>query len=55
MKPETPAQRYRQEAEECQLKAKKAKNPVDQEAWQLLAADWMKLARAAEPTRTARR
>lgn len=48
MKSETPAQRYRREAEECQLKAKKAKKPVDQEAWQRLAADWMKLARGAE-------
>ena len=48
MKSETPAQRYRREAEECQLNAKKAKKPVDQEAWQRLAADWMKLARGAE-------
>jgi len=48
MKSETPAQRYRREAEECQLKAKKAKKAVDQEAWQRLAADWMKLARGAE-------
>jgi hypothetical protein len=48
MKSETPAQRYRREAEECQLKAKTAKKAVDQEAWQRLAADWMKLARGAE-------
>ena len=48
MKLETTAQRYRREAEDCQLKAKKTKNPVDQEAWWRLAEDWMKLAQGEE-------
>jgi hypothetical protein len=50
MKSQTAAQRYRREAEECELKAKRAVNWVDQEAWLRLAIDWKKLARAAEQT-----
>ena len=47
MKSETPAQRYRREAAECELSAKKATDRADQEAWQRLAEDWTKLARGA--------
>jgi len=50
MKSQTAAQRYRREAEECELKAKRAEKWVDQEAWLRLAVDWKKLARAAEQT-----
>jgi hypothetical protein len=50
MKSQTAAQRYRREAEECELKAKRAEKWVDQEAWLRLAIDWKKLARAAEQT-----
>jgi hypothetical protein len=48
MKRETPAQRYRRAAEECQLNAEKAERSADREAWLRLAADWTKLAQAAE-------
>ncbi len=48
MKLETPAQRYRHEAAECEVNAEKATNGVDREAWQRLAEDWMKVARGAE-------
>jgi hypothetical protein len=48
MKSETPAQRYRREAEDCQLSAAKAVRTVDREAWLRLAADWTKLAESAE-------
>jgi hypothetical protein len=50
MKSQTAAQRYRREAEECELKARRAEKWVDQEAWLRLAIDWKKLARAAEQT-----
>jgi hypothetical protein len=52
MKSQTAAQRYRREAGECELKAKRAEKWVDQEAWLRLAVDWKKLARAAEQTST---
>jgi hypothetical protein len=48
MKLETPAQRYRRVAAECELSAKKATNGADQDAWQRLAEDWTKLAQGAE-------
>jgi hypothetical protein len=48
MKSETPAQRYRREAEECQRNAKRAMRATDREAWLRLAADWAKLAQSAE-------
>jgi len=48
MKPEAPAQRYRREADECQLNARKAMRTADREAWLKLAADWRKLAESAE-------
>jgi hypothetical protein len=48
MKSETPAQRYRREAEECELNAQRAMRTADREAWLRLAADWMKLAESAE-------
>jgi pyruvate/2-oxoglutarate/acetoin dehydrogenase E1 component len=44
MKLETPAQRYRREAAECELNAEKATNGIDRVAWQRLADDWTKLA-----------
>jgi hypothetical protein len=45
---ETNAQRFRQKAEECLSYADKAANPLDKEAWSELAAEWLKLAEAAE-------
>ena len=48
MMPETPAAKYRREAEACRLKANEATNSVDRQAWQQLAADWTKLARSSE-------
>jgi hypothetical protein len=47
MKLETPAQRYRREAAECELNAQHAMNGIDREAWQRLAEDWTKLAHGA--------
>jgi hypothetical protein len=47
-KSETPAQRYRRQAEECRLQAKKAMRTVDREAWLRLAADWTRLARSTD-------
>jgi hypothetical protein len=46
--PETPAEKYRREAEACCLKGEEATNSVDKQAWQQLAADWTKLARCAD-------
>ena len=48
MMPETPAAKYRREAEACRLKANEATNSVDRQAWQQLATDWTKLARSTE-------
>ena len=48
MNRETPAQRYRREAEECELHAHKAIKAADRAAWLKLAADWTKLAESAE-------
>jgi hypothetical protein len=48
MKLETPAQRYRRQAAECEVNAKNAANGTDREAWQRLAQDWSKLAQGAE-------
>jgi len=48
MKLETPAQRYRREAAECEHHAEKATNGADRKAWQSLAEDWTKLALGAE-------
>jgi hypothetical protein len=47
MKVETPAQRYRRQAAECEQKAEKA-NGADRTAWQRLAEDWTRLAQGAE-------
>ena len=48
MKSETPAQRYRREAEECKRNAEKSMNGADREAWSRLAEDWTRLALGAE-------
>jgi len=48
MRSETPQDRYRREAVECELNAEKATNAVDRLAWKCLAEDWMELARGAE-------
>ena len=48
MKSEAPAQRYRRQAEECQLNAQRAIRAADRDAWLKLAADWTKLAESAE-------
>jgi hypothetical protein len=45
---ETDAQRFRKDAQECREQAEKAISPLDKEAWLRLAADWIKLAQAAE-------
>ena len=47
MKFETPAQRYRRRAAECEFNAEEATNGADREAWRRLAEDWSKLALAA--------
>jgi hypothetical protein len=46
--PETDADRFRQEAEECRRLAERLANQLDKEAWLRLAADWIKLAENAE-------
>jgi hypothetical protein len=46
--PESDAERFLSEAEECIRQAKIAVNPLDKKAWLQLAEDWMKLARAAK-------
>jgi hypothetical protein len=48
MNRETPAQRYRREAEECEQRANGAIRAADRAAWLKLAADWTKLAESAE-------
>jgi len=48
MTPETPAEKYRREAEACRLKAMEATNLVDKQAWRQLAADWTKLAKSSD-------
>jgi hypothetical protein len=55
MMPETPAEKYRREAEACRLKAKEATNSVDKQAWQRLAADWTKLAQSSDLNQSGRR
>jgi len=44
---ENVADRFRREAEECELNARKAMRPLDREAWLRLAAKWAKLAQGA--------
>jgi hypothetical protein len=48
MTPESAADRYRREAEECRQNAERAIRPIDREAWLRLADDWAKLAEATE-------
>jgi len=48
MKSETPTEKYRREAAECQLNAANAERTIDRKAWLRLAADWTKLAEAAD-------
>jgi hypothetical protein len=50
--PETDAERFRAEAEECRQQAEKAINPLDKEAWLKLAAEWIRLAQDAEGRRS---
>jgi hypothetical protein len=45
---ETDAQRFRKAAQECREQAERAISQLDKEAWLWLAADWIKLAQAAE-------
>jgi hypothetical protein len=49
--PESDADRFRQEAEECRKLAASAVSQLDKEAWLRLAADWIKLAENAEQRR----
>jgi hypothetical protein len=49
--PETDADRFRQEAEECRQQSHKAVSQLDKEAWLRLAADWIKMAENAEQRR----
>jgi len=42
------AARYRREAAECELNAKRAEKQADQEAWSRLAEDWTKLAQGED-------
>jgi hypothetical protein len=46
--PETDADRFRKEANECREFAASAVNPLDKETWLRLAVDWQKLADQAE-------
>lgn len=48
MKSESAEHRYRRYAAECELNAVQAAKAVDRLAWQRLAEDWTKLARACE-------
>jgi hypothetical protein len=45
---EADAQRFRKAAEECREQAERTISQLDKEAWLRLAADWIKLAQAAE-------
>lgn len=45
---ETDAERFRKESEDCRVHAEKAISPLDREEWLRLAADWLKLAEAAD-------
>ncbi|WP_193760667.1 hypothetical protein [Bradyrhizobium yuanmingense] len=49
--PETDAERFRQEAEECRQLAASSINPLDKETWLRLAAEWLKMAEEAERRR----
>jgi hypothetical protein len=49
--PETDADRFRQEAEECRTFAERSASQLDKEAWLRLAGDWIKLAENAERRR----
>jgi len=49
--PETDADRFRQEAEECRRLAERSASQLDKEAWLRLAADWIELAENAEQRR----
>ena len=42
------ATQFRREAQECREYAERADNPLDKDAWLRLAADWIKLAQAAD-------
>jgi len=46
MKKEPAAHHYHRKATECELNAEKTTNAADRHAWQCLAEDWLKLARA---------
>ena len=48
MESESPAKRYRREAEDCRRNAGKAMRADDRDAWLWLATDWAKLAQTAE-------
>jgi hypothetical protein len=48
MKVQSAAARFRSQAEECELNARKAMRPLHRDAWLRLAADWVKLAQGAE-------
>jgi hypothetical protein len=44
----TDADRFRKEAEECREQAAKAIGQLDEDTWLRLAAEWIKVAQAAE-------
>ena len=44
----TDADSFRKEAEECREQAAKAISQLDKDTWLRLAAEWIKLAQAAE-------
>jgi hypothetical protein len=48
VKKEPTAHQYHRKARECEMNAEKTTNAADRHAWQGLAEDWLKLARAAE-------
>jgi hypothetical protein len=49
--PETDAERFRQEADECRKLAERSASQLDKEAWLRLAGDWIKLVENAEQRR----
>jgi hypothetical protein len=48
------ADRFRRQAEECRQQAERAKSPLNKEAWLRVAAEWIKLAQAADDQRAKR-
>jgi hypothetical protein len=46
------AARFRKQAEECRAQAAKAVNPIDKDAWLLLAEEWLRMASSVDARRS---